>query len=233
MRPSYDLKRMVTTMDHLPSYDEATSSKNRKKISSTANTGDGSIQCQTTRSQHIVLTVNDIVNVLNSRSRKGFNLTTIVLVPRQSQLSKHEVDARAVRYADSSAPAFEQPYELVAFPERKSEPVVIPSRGELDTLDFWSQISVLQEMKQQILDRVWTVDLSEDSDDFDSMVDSRQKMMAEKSRGARLSGRSSPSATVYGTIRVELEEIHVRYETPFGLYETKTGSALILSVLMA
>lgn len=70
--------------------------------------------------------------------------------------------------------------------------MVIELTGELNSVEFWSQVQAIEELRRQVASRIGG------------------------GRGIML--------------QVRADDIHVRYETPFGLYDTRNVMAVIVEM---
>lgn len=109
--------------------------------------------------------------------------------------------------------------------------------GQCEGLDFWAQPQSVEALKKRLIDEVG-------GDAVTSEVEEEPlplKGLAVRRKGRLMSGHKEVSASTpedtsrrATSIRVDvkLDELHVRTETPFGLYETATGRALFIRVDM-
>lgn len=96
--------------------------------------------------------------------------------------------------------------------------------GQENSLEFWRQVAVMQELKQQL--RIHLQDLG-----YGVIADNETSLQGPKSSDA--DWRTTQTETLGNgevSVQVETREICLRTENYMGLYETKTGKALVVKV---
>ncbi|KAL9021690.1 MAG: hypothetical protein Q9185_001054 [Variospora sp. 1 TL-2023] len=144
--------------------------------------------------------------------------TTIILVP--SNIST---------LIASPASPLEKSETLVGFPSSHN-PTVIRLLGPDNRLEFWQRAAVLRELSCQLCERLR-------AQGFNIASNPRETRLGQTP--ARISGSRDvdwktvePRALTDGEARVsvEKEEVCLRIENDMGLYETRTGRAIVVRV---
>ena len=143
----------------------------------------------------------------------GISSTTLILVP--SNVSSLHPSGNVGWRGPSET--------IVGFPSAENL-TLLRLHGHENSLEFWRQLAVLQELGQQLRTHL-----------------QNSGYQVTKDSGAGLQGPSPPNAewrTVQekplgeGEVRVRVEtmEICLRVENDMGLYETRTGKAIVVKV---
>lgn len=152
---------------------------------------------------------------LHVSARSGVSQSTLVLVPSNvSALIPPTIASIDSKDTQSKHGSFDGE-DLVGFPTGENISMV-RLRGEEQTIEFWCQSAVVRELEQRLRET-----LQRDKLDVSIRVSSDVQWRHLKEK-----------ALVEGEARVgaEMKEICLRIENQLGLYETRTGKALIVRV---
>ena len=113
---------------------------------------------------------------------------------------------------------------LVGFP---TSPTVIRLGGAENSLEFWRRASVLNELKAQIRSTL-------EGEGYSMIQGSLKSPSSATIAGSRNVDWKSQERKVLGEgeakVSAEVEEVCLRIENEMGLYETRTGRAIVLRV---
>lgn len=159
----------------------------------------------------------------------GLSSTTLILIP-SNVIDLNPPTASSEKAADS---AFTFPGEkLVGFPVTGNLSLLRLHEPENST-EFWRQPAVLQVLEQQL-----SVYLEQEGYHVAKQSDLRRTepgsvSSSSSERSANKEWKTMEAATLReGEVRVgaEMKEICLRVENAMGLYETRTGKALVITV---
>jgi len=202
--PSYEESTSASTN----SYDDSkTDSKTPLRFSIREEVG-------ASRSQHVAALVAKLLPQIRSRAQQGLSKSTLLLLPSNQDASRKG--------------------QLVGFPEDET-PILIQLEGRQDTLEFWTQEEARKELQSEMLAAI--------SDGlpakaFEAPLPERPTLSSSSKSSffGRKQGKA-PAAPVQATpvkppvvVDVQLDEVHFRAETEYGLYETLRCRCLLVTV---
>lgn len=150
---------------------------------------------------------------LHESALSGLASTTLVLVPSNVS-SMHPPEK--VGSQDSSE-------TILGFPSAENL-TMVRLHGQENSLEFWRQVAVMQELGQQM--RAYLRDSG-----YRVIGDDETSLQAPNSSEAdwrTVKNKNLGNGEV--SVRVEISEICMRTENDMGLYETKTGKAVVVKI---
>ncbi|TKA64954.1 hypothetical protein B0A55_08632 [Friedmanniomyces simplex] len=200
--------------DPPPSYERALGWENREQKPESRLTRRFSIREEVgvSRSQHVMAVVAKLLPHIENRARGGLSKSTFLLLPSDQDSSRKG--------------------ELVGF--RVEElPVLVQLEGEQDTVEFWSQPEALDSLRGQVLAAI--------SDTVPTpAIDAPPAPREPLPRKTSYFGRKPvkpPGARALPlpmktpvAVEVHLDDVSFRTETEYGLYQTLSGRAVVLTV---
>lgn len=214
--------------DELPSYDEATLSPVNYSLPGTDIISEIDHQRRELVSSAIE---RHISPVLRRQARYGISGSTTLLEPYEPPAFSHE--------KSSTNNAKDQKHGEIVSPS-DDDLVIAQLEGEENSLEFWSQPSVAQELKQQLLDILSTF-----SDFTDSSSRAREANPEPEAASSRIGWRkrakkasesfravqmSPAQSSERVRVTIDREGIVLRTVNDFGLYETVTKPAVIVRI---
>ena len=143
----------------------------------------------------------------------GLSNTTLILVP--SNVSSLHPSGKIGPKGPSEA--------IVGFPSAENLTMVY-LHGQENSLEFWRQLAVMQELGQQIRSHLG-------NSGYRVIGDNENSLQGPTSPQA--DWRTVPKETLGNgevSVSIEMSEICLRTENDMGLYETKTGKAVVVKV---
>ncbi|OQN96049.1 hypothetical protein B0A48_17849 [Cryoendolithus antarcticus] len=207
-------------MDDPPPYDEglevAHTNSTKKHTNDEKRTNVWNIRAQVglSRSQHVAQVVCQITEHVRARAMQGLSRTILAMLPS---------DQDATRTGT-----------LVGFPDDEA-PVVIQFEGPQYSMQFWSQAEALAELRTQLYNEV-----SDGVPHGQLEVALPPRPAAPVQKGSWFGRKASKApATVQPPtplppveVDVQVDDLHFRMETKYGLYETIRVRGMVVSVMV-
>jgi hypothetical protein len=241
-----------------PSYEESTRQPCEAGSSSKATRGQQIIdQLTVVRSQHVLSVVEQhVVPIVEQQARYGMSKTVLILLPSDIVLPGEEVEKSGIHQLRGKDGTFDMDanvdldamnktskIEIVGFASDE-EIEQIRLEGAMNRISFWRQRDVIQTFGRALQERLSTIPelqpTIQQSPVIEASVNERPK---KKSLFGRFSGQSSnassqPIATTSDMLApaekllvdVHLEELCLRTESEFGLYDTINRQAIVIKV---
>lgn len=123
--------------------------------------------------------------------------------------------------------------QLVGFPADET-PILIQLEGRQDMLEFWTQQQALDELKTQLLDAL--------SDSMPAIFEplperpapppaAKSSFWSRKQKAPEVNSEVARRAEKPPvSVAVQLDEVHFRTETEYGLFETLRGQCVLIEV---
>ena len=124
--------------------------------------------------------------------------------------------------------------QLVGYPEDEI-PTLIQLESEHDTLEFWIQQEALEQLRTQLLeaisDHVPSFPIRQPLPERQVPPSATKSSLFNRRQNKAPEGKA-PSKTVKlpVTVDAQLDDVHFRTETKFGLYETLRGRGVLVTV---
>ncbi|KAK6430718.1 hypothetical protein LTR95_013124 [Oleoguttula sp. CCFEE 5521] len=206
--------------DPPPSYDEglevAHNCSNNKHMHDEKRANVWNIRAQVglSRSQHVAQVVCQITEHVRARAMQGLSRTTLAMLPSDQDASRTGT--------------------LVGFPDNEVL-VIIQFEGQQYSMQFWSQSEALAELRTQLYNEV--------SDgvphaQLEVALPSRPTAPVQKGswfgrKGSKAPAIVQPPAPLPPVeVDVQVDELHFRAETEYGLYETIRVRGMVVSVVV-
>ncbi|OQO11522.1 hypothetical protein B0A48_03249 [Cryoendolithus antarcticus] len=207
-------------MDEPPPYDEGlevahtTSIKKHTNDEKRASVWNIRAQVGLSRSQHVAQVVCQITEHVRARAMQGLSRTTLAML-----LS----DQDATRTGT-----------LVGFPDNEA-PVVIQFEGQQYSMQFWSQAEALVELRTQLYNEV-----SDGVPHARLEITLPPRPAAPVQKGSWFGRKGSKAPAIVQTpappppveVDVQVDDLHFRVETEYGLYETIRVRGMVVSVVV-
>lgn len=207
-------EKFDTSFNGLPSYSESTSTS----LNSTP-----TLPTHVARARSVListLVTTQIIPCLHSNVLSGVSSTTLLMVPSNvSQLQPPQSNIAGPTGSWASEAALSQE-TVVGFPTAEN-PTLVRLQGQENSLGFWCQPAVVLELNQQLCSQ-----LQQDGYRVVGGNTSQRSMSNVEWRTIA----KKPLATGEATIEVGMGEISLRIENAMGLYETRTGKAVVVKV---
>ncbi|TKA60872.1 hypothetical protein B0A55_10666 [Friedmanniomyces simplex] len=197
-----------------PSYESAPGWENREQKPESKLTHRFSIREEVgiSRSQHVTAVVAKLLPHIKNRARGGLSKSTLLLLPSDQDSSRKG--------------------ELVGY-SGEELPVLVQLEGEQDTIEFWSQPEALDLLRGQVLAAISD---TLPTPPVNSPLVPKEPLPRKTSFFGRKPGKSSgtrtapPPVKAPVAIEVHLDDVFFRTETEYGLYQTLSGGAVVLTV---
>lgn len=215
------------SVDSLPSYSESVSSASRPTPSLPRNI----TQARTAFISDLINT--QIIPHLHSNALSGLANTTLLIIP--SSVSSLRLSQSSTRQEKPGLDAGFPNETIVGFSSAENL-TLIRLQGQENNLSFWVQQAVISELWQQLCSQL-------QNEGYRIARGCQHSLLEEPN--AKESGSISPTTTSKGdwrtaqkmrlqageaNVEVGVQEICLRVENLMGLYETKTGKALVVKV---
>ena len=183
------------------------------------------------RSQHVAALVAKLLPQIRTRAKQGLSKSTLLLLPsNQGKLTLLSFQTHCLfDTIDASRKG-----QLVGFPEDET-PILIQLEGRQDTLEFWTQEEARKELQSEMLAAI--------SDGLPTKAGDpplpERPMPSSGSKSSFFSRKQgkAPAVMVQASsvqapvvVDVQLDEVHFRAETEYGLYETLRCRCLLVAV---
>ena len=112
---------------------------------------------------------------------------------------------------------------VIGFPCAEN-PTMIRLRGQENSLEFWRQVPVAQDLEQQLRSHLQDSGYQVIGDDRASRQKTNPPTADWSTVHKEILGDGEAS------FQIEIKEIFLRTENDMGLFETKTGKAVVVSV---
>lgn len=202
-----------------PSYEDSISSCRTKRLHVDGDSKEVKIlnvrdEVSSSRSQHVAVLVSKLLPEIRERAREGMSRSTFLLIPSD----------QAPRSAKG---------EIVGLPE-DDRPTLIQLDGRYDKTEFWMQAEALLLLQEQL----WTaVAGAMPRTEAEQLPPPTSPGQSKSSRFGRKSKKEPDPTTTTSvaskppvTVEVQLDDIHFRSETEYGLYETVSARAVLVVV---
>lgn len=191
------------------------------------------------RTQHVASVVAQIIDHIRERALQGLSRTTLVMIP--SDQGRAPTLNRLNAHADFDKDASRKG-TLVGFPDG-DVPTMIQFEGRQNGMQFWQQDEALSELKSQlhlaVSDGVSVGGSQHTAEQYASpplpppppQAPRKTSWFGRKSAQAPQPVQQvrTPAASPV-TVDVQMDEIHFRSETEYGLYETLRARAVVVNV---
>ncbi|KAI4184760.1 MAG: hypothetical protein LQ348_004505 [Seirophora lacunosa] len=155
--------------------------------------------------------------------------TTIILVP--SNISTLIASPASGSPKDPSAGSFTGEI-LVGFPANDS-PAIVRISGHDNRLEFWQRAAALGELKRQLSGRLAAQGYRISRDPHHQTKPSQTSArMPGSTHVDWKSVERSPLREGEATVSTEMKEVCLRIENEMGLYETRTGKAVVVRIVV-
>ncbi|KAK4990373.1 hypothetical protein LTR66_002770 [Elasticomyces elasticus] len=171
------------------------------------------------RNQLIYNLVEHLWVVLQDRAQRGISATTLALVPYNDRSGVSSATGEIVGFADSETP------------------MMLHLEGRTNASEFWSQPQAVAELEAQLRDRLRKSPMCESVPFSVSLPERPVEQVRKRSIFGRrplkteavdvLVRHSEPTVTV----NVHLDNLHIRKENDFGLYETMPLQVVLVKVV--
>lgn len=189
-------------------------------------------EVSSSRLQHVAALVSKLLPHVRDRAKEGFSRSTLLLVPSDQGKS---ILAGEFAKTDEYAPDAQMRGQLVEISEDE-RPILIRLDGPQDRLEFWMQQEALDMLRNQLTMAI--------SDDVPAATQSRAPAKIpdlppatktsifgrKKSGPPQATSSTTPEELPSASAQVQLDEVHFRSETEFGLLQTTTVRCVMVAL---
>ena len=171
---------------------------------------------------------------LHSNVLAGFSRSTLLLIPSNVSNLQSKSDSTSKESTDTRSFPGEK---VVDFPST-DDISLVRLDGTENTLEFWRQPAVLKELDQQLRTTFQQeghriIEHGEDAEQFQKKEDSTVRKTVAKRKPSSVEWRTKQETLLEhgdASVEVEMREICLRIENEMGLYETRTGKAIVVRI---